>query len=160
MPKQISEAQFEEHIQNALIAQHGYTKRGASNYDKKFGLDRELLAQFIQNTQPDVWNALVEQHSEDFVQHAFSKRLTQQLETFGILHVLRHGIKDQGVSVDLFYARPESDLNPEIAELFSNNIFSVMRQCKYSERNENSLDLVVFINGIPLITMELKTALT
>lgn len=160
MPKQISEAQFEEHIQNYLLAHHNYTKRATSSYDKQYGLDREMLAQFLQTTQPKQWEALVEQHSEDFVQQAFSKRLAQQIESFGLLHVLRHGIKDQWVSVDLFYARPESDLNPDIAELFSKNTFSVMRQCKYSERNENSLDLVVFVNGIPLLTMELKTALT
>jgi len=106
------------------------------------------------------WSALVEQHSEDFVQQAFSKRLANQIASFGILHVLRHGVKDQWVSVDLFYARAESTLNPDIAENFRKNNFSVMRQCKYSEKNENSLDLVIFINGIPLITMELKTALT
>ena len=95
MPKQISEAQFEEHIQNYLLANHGYTKRATSNYDKQYGLDREILAQFLQTTQPKQWEALVEQHSEDFVQQAFSKRLAQQIESFGLLYVLRHGVKDQ-----------------------------------------------------------------
>lgn len=160
MPTQISEAQFEEHIQNYLVKNHGYIKRGSSHYDKQYAVDWEMLTEFIQTTQPRQRAALVDQHSEDFVQQAFSKRLAQQIDSFGILHVLRHGVKDQWVSLDLFYPRPESDLNPDIAANFAKNIFSVMRQCKYSQTNENSLDLVVFINGIPLITMELKTALT
>ena len=95
MPSQISEAQFEEHIQNFLLDTHHYTKRGASNYDKKYAVDRELLAQFLANSQPKAWKALIEQHGEDFVQQAFCKRLSQQIESFGLLHVLRHGIKDQ-----------------------------------------------------------------
>ena len=94
------------------------------------------------------------------VKERFLIRLSREVETRGTLDVLRRGIKDMGCKFNLAYFKPSSALNPELQELHAANIFSVVRQLRYSEKNENSLDLAIFLNGIPLFTAELKNPLT
>ena len=88
------------------------------------------------------------------------KRLSAEIERRGALEVLRDGIKDSGVKFQLAYFRPASGLNEDTRLLYQANIFSVVRQLHYSTRNENSLDLVIFLNGIPIFTAELKNPLS
>ncbi len=78
----------------------------------------------------------------------------------GIIDALRSPVIDRGVYLNLCYFQPRSDLNPDHRNLYSSNRFTVVRQLHYSNQNENSIDMVLFLNGLPLITMELKNQLT
>ena len=83
-----------------------------------------------------------------------------QIKLIGIIEVLRKGITDNNIKLKLFFDKPVSTLNEKDIALYNQNIFSVTRQVHYSTQNENSLDMVVFINGLPIITFELKNELT
>jgi Nucleotidyl transferase AbiEii toxin, Type IV TA system/Type I restriction enzyme R protein N terminus (HSDR_N) len=85
---------------------------------------------------------------------------TREIERRGALDVLRNGIKDSGCKFRLAYFRAASGLNEETRRLHAANLFSVVRQVHYSTRNERSLDFVLFLNGIPIFTAELKNPLT
>ena len=77
-----------------------------------------------------------------------------------MLDVLRKGVKDRGCEFKLTYFRPSSGMNPDHQRLYAQNRFSLIRQLHYSQRNEKSLDMALFLNGLPLVTMELKNSLT
>jgi type I restriction enzyme R subunit len=109
-------------------------------------------------TQPKEWKKL-EQHYGAEVREQFLKRLAGEIQRGGALGVLREGIKDSGCKFQLAYFRPASGLNEETRRLHAANLFSVVRQLRYSEKNANSLDLVLFLNGIPIFTAELKNLL-
>ena len=155
----ISEHAFEGGIVAHLHRIHGYRTRLNADYDKALCLDWELLLEFITATQPDTWRALERQHGPA-VKDKFLKRLTQELARRGTLDVLRRGIKDYGCYFHLAYFPPASNLNPEHRTLYGKNILSVLRQCRYSTRNDHAIDLALFLNGLPIITAELKNQLT
>jgi type I restriction enzyme, R subunit len=136
----------------------GYRKRSPDDYDRDLCLDVGMVVAFVKATQPREWAALSEHHGPQ-VEERFARRLSSEIDKRGALDVLRRGIKDSGVKVVMAYFRPASGLNPEIQTLYEANMFSVVRQLRYSTRNENSLDLVLFLNGIPIFTAELKNPL-
>jgi type I restriction enzyme R subunit len=90
----------------------------------------------------------------------FLKRLAEQIKQRGIIDVLRKGVKDLDLTVYLYFKQPANDLNTKTLALYSANIFSVARQVHYSLSNNNSLDMAIFINGLPIITFELKNHFT
>jgi type I restriction enzyme R subunit len=94
------------------------------------------------------------------VREQFLKRLAAEIKWRGALDVLRNGVKDSGCSFQLAFFRPASGLNEETRRLYQANLFAVVRQLRYSEENENSLDLVLFLNGIPIFTAEIKNPFT
>ena len=149
-----SEKDFETTIISHLV-ESGYRERTASDYDKSLCLDPELVIDFIRATQIKTWEKLKEQHGSQ-VKERFVKRLVNEIKAKGTLHVLRKGIDDVGCHFELAYFKPETGLNEEHRRLYNGNILSVIRQVKYSEKNENSIDLVVFLNGLPIFTLELK----
>ena len=116
------------------------------------------MVDFVLATQPKEWKKL-EQHHGAAVKEQFLKRLAAEIERRGALDVLRNGIKDSGCKFRLAYFRPASGLNEETRRLHAANLFAVVRQLRYSAKNENSLDLVLFLNGIPIFTAELKNPL-
>jgi len=150
---------MESHIEEHLVDNHGYVRRTSQNYDKSLCLDREKVIGFILSTQPEKWDQLKQQHGPK-VSDMFLKRLKDEIEKRGTIDVLRRGVKDYGVSFDLFYPEPESTLNEKLNILHNANIFSVIRQLYFSEKNNKSIDLTLFINGLPIITMELKDRLS
>jgi type I restriction enzyme R subunit len=137
----------------------GYCQRQPTDYDKKLCLIAQDIFDFILLTQPKEWEKLRKSFSGDVKAH-FLERLTKEISQHGTLHVLRKGIKDLGCKFQLAYFPPASGLNPEIQKQYQGNIFSVVRQLKYSQQNENSLDLAIFLNGLPIFTAELKDPLT
>jgi len=153
------ESGFEEFIEQQLVSLHKYRSRPNSAYNKDLCMDTELVLEFIQTTQKDGWNKLVEQYGGD-VANRFLARLDEELLSRGLLSVLREGVKDRGVNIHLAYWKPENDKNPETLADYAGNILSVMRQVKYSAKNENSIDMVIFVNGLPLFTTELKNQFT
>jgi type I restriction enzyme R subunit len=156
MPVDHSEANLEATIESVLADDHGYRVRAWNeNYDRALCLDPELVVQFVLTTQPKIWEKLKQQHGED-VKSRFLKRLAKEVESRGTLDVLRRGVIDLGCKFDLAYFQPETGLNEEHRRLYKANTFSVVRQLHYSEKSANSIDLVLFLNGLPIATVELK----
>ena len=153
------ESGFEDLIENELLALHGYKARATSQFDKKLAMDIELVVAFIQASQPEAWEKLSEQYGAE-VQERFLVRLDSEIAERGLIDVLRRGVRDRGVTVRLAFWQPQNNLNPELITEYNHNILSVMRQVKYSEKNENSIDMVLFLNGLPIFTLELKNQLT
>ncbi len=137
----------------------GYRRRSPEDYDRSLCLLRRDVVDFVLATQPKEWQKLA-QHHGGAVKEQFLRRLGSEIERRGALDVLRQGIKDSGCKFRLVYFRPASGLNEETRRLHAANLFSVVRQLRYSEKNEKSLDLVLFLNGIPIFTAELKNPLT
>ena len=137
----------------------GYFKRRHEDYDRALCLLPRDVLDFIIATQPKEWRKL-SQHYGAEVRQRFLRRLSSEIERRGALHVLRNGIKDMGCTFRLAYFRPASGLNEETRRLYMANFFAVGRQVRYSTKNENSLDLVLFLNGIPIFTAELKNLLS
>src|SRR5437899_6027444 len=136
----------------------GYRKRRPQDYDRELCLLPADGVDFVLATQPKEWQRLA-QHHGPAVREQFLNRLAAEIERRGGLDVLRHGVKDSGCKFQLAYFRPASGLNEETRRLHAANIFSIVRQVCYSTRNANCLDLVLFLNGIPIFTAELKNPL-
>lgn len=150
-----SEKDFQKTIIDSL-KDNEYEHRSTKNFDKNLCLDKDLLLSFIQRTQKDEWDKLKKLYKND-VESKFLYRLTSELDKRGIVDVLRNGIKDSACQFRLLYPLPNTNKNPKVIELFEENQLSVFDELEYEKReNGNRLDLVVFINGLPIITIELK----
>ncbi len=130
-------------------------------YDNVSCLDIELLFQFLEATQPKALAKLKTYH-KDLYKQKITKRLNDQIQAKGIIEVLRKGITDgfTDTKLHLFYDKPVSAYNTDANALYKANIFSVMRQVYFSPNDKKSLDMMIFINGIPVISFELKNELT
>jgi type I restriction enzyme R subunit len=158
MPVHINEAAFEDNIEASLLAQ-GYRKRSPGDYDRILCMDAELLLAFVQGTQPQTWARYTRQYPAGAVQR-FTERLARHIERKGVLYALRNPFKDSGCHVRLAYFRPNTSLNPDEQERYRGNIFSVVRQLRYRPDAKAALDMVLFLNGLPIFTAELKNQFT
>lgn len=156
-----TEKGLESHITNYLVDTNSYTQRQSTDYNNVSCLDEDLLFQFLEDTQPKAVEKLMRYH-KDLYRQKIIKRLNDRIQSKGIIEVLRKGIVDgfTDTKLKLFYDKPVSTYNTNANALYQANIFSVIRQVYYSTKNKNSLDMVVFINGLPVITFELKNELT
>lgn len=136
-----------------------YIKGTPSSFSREFAMDTKAVIAFVKDTQPNEWAALEKRHGAD-VEDGFLKRLNAELNNRGMIDVLRHGITDLGVNVRMAYFKPGSGMNKSATALYEKNVLQITRQVKYSLANENSIDTVIFLNGLPIITMELKNPLT
>ena len=159
MPSQTTEKAFENAIVNHLCNDGGYQLGDPANFSRELALDKITLLQFIQASQPQAWQKLADIHGSS-VEAKFTQRLYQELEFRGMLDVLRYGIIDYGVRFKLAYFKPASGLNPETLSLYKQNILTVTRQVHYSTRNQNAIDLLLSLNGLPIATVELKNQFT
>ncbi len=157
-PLSYKEQNFEDHIEEHLL-NSGYHKRLSGDYDKNLFLIPNEVIKFIQSTQPKEYEKLKRQYGSD-TPNKLCYRLSQEIFRKGTLHVLRKGIIDRGAKFRLAYYKPSSGMNPEHQKLYEKNRFSIVRQLKYSKRDEKSLDITIFLNGLPIITAELKNSLT
>ena len=153
-----SERRFEEEIEYALL-NSGYKKGNSKDYNKELAMDTKEVLNFIQETQPYEWELLTKRHGA-LVEQNFLKRLDNELKRRDMLDVLRHGIDDTGVSFKLSYFKPGSTMNKTATALYEKNQLMITRQIYYSLDNKNSIDTVIFLNGLPIITIELKNPLT
>ena len=165
----IDERLFEDAITADLVDRRGYRvcKRGTDaawrgDFDATLGLDHAELFAFIGETQPDPWAALVKAHggSEATARSKFATRLGAKLDQDGTLVVLRHGIRDQNVDIRLAYFRPAHGLTAELVRRYEANRLTVTRQLPFDPRSTETVDLALFVNGIPVATAELKNPLT
>jgi len=158
-PTDTSEAGLERLIVQSLLNQAGYVQGVPGDYDRDHAIDLVQFQAFVAATQPDTAKALgLELDTPKRLQ--FLNRLQGEIAKRGVIDVLRHGVKHGPINLDLFYGTPTPG-NTKAQERFAANIFSVTRQLRYSKDDTQlSLDLGVFINGLPVATFELKNRLT
>lgn len=155
------EKEFESNIVDYLSS-HGWQEGSGEGYDVDAALYTQDALAWARMAHPDAWEKLQAQHGEK-ARDVFLSRLKSELEGQGTLAVLRHGFKVVGAGGEYFsmlQAKPSSALNPETAALYDRNVLRVVRQVFYSSSNNNSIDLVLFVNGLPVATVELKTEST
>ncbi len=166
---ELKEINFEKYITDYLVDANEYELRGADelrvpvkdkDYDRALAIDVATMQQFIETTQPDEWQRLVDMYGADDAAMQFARRVDQELTGIGVLQVLRDGVTDRGVHVEFMFKKPNSSINTEHFRLYNQNIFTVQRQVYFSPRDERSVDMVLFLNGLPMITLELKNQLT
>ena len=159
MNKIHTEKTFETAVEEELIDNGGYVKGFPDSISRETAIDSGTVIQFLKSSQPTEWKRISETHGYE-VENKVINRLIKELDLRGSLDVLRKGITDYGVHFDMAYFKPESGLNPDSQIRYASNILAVYRQVHYSTRNENSLDLVLGLNGIPIATAELKNPFT
>lgn len=150
---------FESLIYNYLVQNNEYEEGNNSGYNCEYAIDEEKLYQFLIITQPEKVDQLgIKKSRQKYTQ--FLNRLSSEIAKRGIIDVLRNGVKVYPADLIMFYLTPTEN-NQKQREMFEKNIFSVTRQLRYaSDRTKLALDLCIFINGLPVITMELKNSLT
>ncbi len=155
----LKEKNFEDAIEKALIEKGGYIKGSPEALNRSTALDEDTFLKFIQLSQPKAW----ERHCVNYPidpEKALLKRFQDEVSETNLLQVLRHGFKDRGVKFNVCYFKPETSMNPETVELYKQNILHCTRQMKFSIFDERSLDIVLLLNGIPIVSMELKNQFT
>jgi type I restriction enzyme R subunit len=164
MAEGTKEFHFEEHIAKYLTRDitsnfKEFNLKPSSVYDKDLCLIPEDVIGFIQDTQPKKYKALKVQYGNQ-VDKKILYRISESLSKRKTLSIFREKVQDRGQKLDLVYFKPNHDRSPEHQEWYDKNRLTIIRQLKYSNKNENSIDLVLFVNGFPVVTIELKNALT
>jgi len=154
-----NETRFEEDIETSLITEGGFTKGSMDGYNKQFALNINELVAFIEETQPKQWARYKTIYSSN-PKEELAKRFDQEVKKRGLLDVLRRGFKDRGVGFRVVYFKPETSLNEEVSKRYEANRLQAIRQFSYSQKNRNTIDLVLMLNGIPIVALELKDQLT
>lgn len=151
----LTEKEYQHYIMDELV-KHGYVIRNAkTDYDRAFAMDRGMLFKFLQNTQPEAMDALTKIYkdkTEDTVISFLNAEMTK--ERGSLLNVLKNGIEISNQKLNLLYRKPATTFNKEANRLYNENIFSVMEEVVISDKER--IDLVIFVNGLAVISMELK----
>jgi type I restriction enzyme R subunit len=154
-----SEAQFETEIVAHLVRHSGWLEGHDSAYAAHLALYCEDAVSWVKETQPESWDKFRFNHPGN-AEEVFCKRLAEELDRKGTLTVLRKGFKDINATFRMAQFAPANGLNEKTLADYDRNRLRVVRQVYYSEHNRNSIDLVFFVNGIPVATSELKTDTT
>ena len=167
-----NEKQFETDIESFLISpKGGWQKATDAGYKtgfqhdaegsviENYALDIDTLCTFVKNTQPVAW-ALFEKRCKSDPQKKFYKAFQNAVDMDGLVNVLRHGFKHRGQEFKVIFFKPETELNQLSMTRYKENICQCIRQWHYSPRNHNSVDMMLAVNGIPLVAIELKDQLT
>ena len=159
-----NEKQFEQDIESFLISPvGGWQKASDTGYrapvSSGMALDIETLVGFVKATQPVAWQRFEKQCNSD-PQKKFYKAFEDAVANDGIISVLRHGFKHRGIEFRVCYFKPESTLNDVAVKHYGQNVCQCIRQWHYSEQNNNSVDMMLAVNGIPVVAIELKNQLT
>lgn len=156
----LSEAAFEDVVMEALAASQLYTARDASHFDAATLLDAEQLWGFIEATQPKELAKLHKQFP-DAPREALAAHVTGLIQKRGTLEVLRNGVSFSGINLQLAYFRPSAGGNQEHQARYEGNRFAVMRQVHFSTKTpDQSADVVIVLNGLPIVSVELKNHFT
>lgn len=152
-----SEKRFEQDIETYFL-NHGFRKVMPSAYDKEKMLFSDVLEEFVSMTQPKAWARYTKLYGASAVDK-LTRRVNTAISESNVLDVLKKGIKDMGIEIKLCYFKPSSNLNQDLVKLYEGNICGITRQFPYSKTNNNTIDTVLSINGIPLFAFELKDQL-
>ncbi|CEN93007.1 type I restriction endonuclease subunit R [Paraclostridium sordellii] len=150
-----SETGLQKLIIKKLVEEQGYIQTKSNDFDKEFCINKKQLMDFIRISQPESYDFIIKKGERKF----FS-RLDEKIKKDGVIEVLRKGVKHLDRTIDIFYQEANSSHNSKDKFKYDSNIFSVTEELVYTGTNSNEIDLVIFINGIPIITMELKNAYT
>ncbi|MDP3007719.1 MAG: type I restriction endonuclease [Methylococcales bacterium] len=150
-----TEKGFQQFITHYLVTEQHFIETKSTDFDTEFCINTKQLLAFIAATQADAY-AMIQKKGE----RGFLVRVDEKIKASGVIEVLRKGIKHFDKTIYLFYRKPASNFNSKDAANYAANVFSVTQELKYSLNNNNRLDLTVFINGIPIITCELKNPLS
>ena len=156
--KATSEAAFETAIEAALL-DDGYTRVDAKGFDRERAIFPDEALAFIRATQGKVWEKLEALHGEQTGARVLES-LCKWLDTHGALATLRHGFKYFGRTLRVAFFRPAHGLNPELEAHYQANRLGLTRQLHFSPKSQKSLDVVLSVNGIPVVTLELKNPLS
>ena len=157
-----NEKQFESNIEAFLISPAGgYEKATDTGYISSAGmaLDIQTLVEFVKATQPVMWKRFEKRCNSDPYKK-FYKCFEDAVQMDGLIFVMRHGFKHRGLEFKVCYFKPESTLNDGAVKRYKQNVCQCIRQWHYSEQNNNSVDMMLAINGIPVVAIELKNQLT
>ena len=158
----VTERMFEEAIETWLLEHGGYLRSAADNFRADLGLDTGELYTFIGATQAKEWESLLGRYGNDAdaAQKGFARRLATELDRRGALDVLRHGVVDLGVTIELAYFKPAHGLTQALLDLYAANRLTITRQLPYEPEGHQTIDIALLVNGIPTATAELKNQLT
>ena len=149
-----SEKELEDHIVTALTA-NGYQQGNPANFDKIQAIDSHYFWQFLHNSQQTALDTIAK-HNPDW-QKTIIHRLNNTIKKYGILHILKKGLDVDNANLTFLYPKPLASSSQIARDNYRQNIFTVTRQVRYSQHNGNSVDLVIFLNGLAIITLELKS---
>lgn len=155
----LTEKQFKSDIEYSLLTYGGYKKGDPKAFNRALALDVQTLIGFVKDTQPKLWEKYETIYGTN-CEKAFVERFCKEVRSLGLLSVLRHGFKDRGITFRVAYWKPETSINQTAKEQYKRNVLHCTRQLHYSVANENSIDIVLFLNGIPVVSMELKNQFT
>lgn len=155
----VKEKRFEQDIEEYLITRGGYTKGNPTSFNRDSGLDETTFISFVKDSQPKLWERYVAIYG-DASEKQIIDRFTREVKQTNLLNVLRHGFTDRGIKFRAVFWKPETSLNETSRIQYEANILHCTRQLHYSVKNENSIDIVLFVNGIPVVSMELKCQFT
>ncbi len=154
-----NEKRFEQDIESFLTSETGGYKRGnQKTFDLEKAVDMDKLISFISVSQPKEWERQVKRDGAEADKKLY-KCLQTNIDSEGLIYVLRHGIIDRGIKFKLAFFRPETALNEDVIKRYNQNILTCTRQFRYSTQNNNTLDMVLSLNGLPIIVLELKNQL-
>lgn len=155
----VKEKRFEQDIEEYLTTAGGYSKGDSSTFNREKGLDEGTFVSFIKTSQPKLWDKYVKIYG-DTAEKQIVDRFMKEVKQTNLLNVLRHGFTDRGIKFKAVFWKPETSLNETSKAQYEANILHCTRQLHYSLKNENSIDIVLFVNGIPVVSMELKCQFT
>ena len=155
----VKERRFEQDIEEYLITEGGYEKGNPSSFNRSLALDTGTFVSFIKNSQQKKWERYVRIYGADS-EKQIVERFCREVKMVGLLRVLRKGFTDRGITFQVVFWKPETSLNATTMAQYEANTLHCTRQLHYSVHNENSIDIVLFVNGIPVVSMELKCQFT
>lgn len=155
----VKEKRFEQDIETFLCSEGGYQKGDPKAFDRKLALDKRTFLTFIQQSQPKAWERYTKVYGPDS-EAMLLERFCREVKLSGLLRVLRQGFTDRGIKFRAVFWKPETTINELSQTQYEANILHCTRQLHYSLQNENSIDIVLFLNGIPVVSMELKCQFT
>lgn len=155
----LRENRFEADFEKYLITQGGYKKGSKQGYDYDFAINTDELIAFLKETQPKQWARYTKIYPNN-PEYKIMHRINRVVRSNGLVYVLREGFKDRGIRFKLCYFQPESNRNKDLQKHYEANRLKVIRQFKYSDANNNTIDVVLMLNGIPIVAIELKDNLS
>jgi type I restriction enzyme, R subunit len=148
-----------ESVINEHLTNHGYISISREGFDRTSALYPDVVLSFIRETQPKEWSRLEALHGDKTGEQIIGD-LCKWMESHGSLATLRHGFKCYGRTLRAAYFKPAHGMNPELAEKYAANRVGITRQLYYKTDSKKSIDVVLSVNGIPLVTIELKNPIT
>lgn len=151
----LSEKDYQAFLLERLEQDNGYVIRKANSFDRMFAVDREMLFQFLNTTQPDTMTALHKVYKADLEDTIVGYINAEATKTRGsLIDLLKHGIEISNHKLDLMYSKPATSYNQDLMRKYQQNIFSAMEEVWASDKER--IDIVIFLNGLAIISFELK----